>query len=116
MLLVTYAGKKSLLGKICECRSNPKELSTTEVGNHKACCYSFLSAEKKVWLIQKWKISENCFVDLRDQVMKVFENEKMKKTPLTDKKDESHSNKQTATNLKKELDGVYERYCKIRGH
>lgn len=103
MLLVTYAGKKSLLGKICECRSNPKELSTTEVGNHKACCYSFLSAEKKVWLIQKWKISENCFVDLRDQV-------------ITDKKDESHSNKQTATNLKKELDGVYERYCKIRGH
>ena len=48
--------------------------------------------------------------------MKVFENKKMKKTPLTDKKDESHSNKQTATNLKKELDGVYERYCKIRGH
>lgn len=46
VLFVTYVDRKYLLGKICECRSNPEKLSTTEVGNYMACCYSLLSAEK----------------------------------------------------------------------
>lgn len=46
VLFVTYVDRKYLLGKICECRSNPEKLSTTEVGNYMACCYSLFSAEK----------------------------------------------------------------------
>lgn len=61
VLFVTYFDRKYLLGKICECRSSPEKLSTTEVGNYMACCYSLLSAENISMANTEMKTSRKLF-------------------------------------------------------
>ena len=97
---IVYADLERLLKKINTCSNNPDKSYTEKKATHRPSGYSLVTccSFDKSKNEQKYYRGKDCMKlfceDLKDQAMKIIENEKKEMIPLTDEEKESYENQE----------------------
>ena len=104
---IIYANLKCLLKKVNACQNNPEKSYTEKKAKHIPSGYSLINCRsfdntKNESSYYRGKDCMKIFCkDLRDQAMKIINNEKKEMIPLTDEEKESYENMMFAIYVRK---------------
>ena len=123
-----YADLECLIQKINTCQNNPEKSYTEKKTTHKPSGYSLVTccSFDKSKNEQKYYRGKDCMKlfceDLKDQAMKIIENEKKEMIPLTDEEKESYENQEICYICEKEFctdenkKNTFKKMHKVRDH
>ena len=109
VLFMIYADLECLIRKIDTCQNDPKKSSTEKKAKHKPSGYSWITCcsfdkSKNEWGYYRQKNCLEMFCkDLRNQAIKIINNEKKEVIPLTSEEIESYEKQKVCYICEKEF-------------